>query len=45
VSMSYFNSGIGADDGSWVMRGDEEQTFSELLASDWVFRPGLVGST
>jgi hypothetical protein len=40
VSMSYFNSGVGSPDGSWELRGATEQVFAELLASDWVVRPG-----
>jgi hypothetical protein len=40
VSMSYFNSGVGAEDGAWTLSGATEATFAELLASDWVARPG-----
>lgn len=39
VSMSYFNSAVGAEDGSWELKGQTEQTFAELLAQDWVVRP------
>ncbi len=39
VSMSYFNSYLNAPDGSWELRGRTEQTFANLLASDWVVRP------
>lgn len=38
VSMSYFNSGVGAQDGSWRLSGATELAFAELLASDWVAR-------
>jgi hypothetical protein len=38
VSMSYFNSGVQSPDGSWALSGSSEQTFAELLASDWVAR-------
>jgi hypothetical protein len=40
VSMSYFNSGVGAQDGAWTLSGETEQAFAELLTSDWVVRPG-----
>jgi hypothetical protein len=40
VSMSYFNSGVGARDGSWRLTGAAEQAFAELLTADWVARPG-----
>jgi hypothetical protein len=40
VSMSYFNSGENSPDGSWVLDGEREQAFADLLASDWVVRPG-----
>lgn len=40
VSMSYFNSGVGAADGTWRLDGTTEETFAELLAADWVARPG-----
>jgi hypothetical protein len=39
VSMSYFNSGVGARDGSWRLTGATEQAFAEILTSDWVARP------
>jgi hypothetical protein len=39
VSMSYFNSGVGSEDGSWTLTGATEQAFAELLAADWVARP------
>jgi hypothetical protein len=39
VSMSYFNSGENSPEGSWELRGETEQAFAELLASDWVARP------
>jgi hypothetical protein len=39
VSMSYFNSYVGADQGDWTLTGETEDTFAELLASDWVARP------
>ena len=39
VSMSYFNSSINAEDGTWELLGETEQAFSELLAADWVARP------
>jgi hypothetical protein len=38
VSMSYFNSGVGAQDGSWRLSGATELAFAELLASDWIAR-------
>jgi hypothetical protein len=40
VSMSYFNSGADSPDGTYALRGDTQQAFAELLASDWVARPG-----
>jgi hypothetical protein len=40
VSMSYFNSGVGSQDGSWRLTGSTEEAFAELLAADWVARPG-----
>ena len=40
VSMSYFNSGVDSPDGSWALRGATEAAFAELLASEWVVRPG-----
>jgi hypothetical protein len=40
VSMSYFNSGANSPDGSWELVGDTEVAFAELLASNWVVRPG-----
>lgn len=40
VSMSYFNSGVNSPQGSVELRGGAEETFAELLASDWVARPG-----
>ena len=40
VSMSYFNSGVGAEDGSWELKDGAELAFAELLAADWVARPG-----
>ena len=40
VSMSYFNSGVDSPDGSWELRGTTEEAFAELLASEWVVRPG-----
>ena len=40
ISMSYFNSDLNAPDGSWELRGRTEQAFADLLASDWVARPG-----
>lgn len=40
VSMSYFNSGVNSPEGSVELRGGTEETFAELLASDWVARPG-----
>jgi hypothetical protein len=39
VSMSYFNSGVQAPDGTWALHGDTEAAFKELLNSDWVARP------
>jgi hypothetical protein len=38
VSMSYFNSITNSPDGSYALRGQTEQAFAELLASDWVAR-------
>jgi hypothetical protein len=38
VSMSYFNSSVGAVDGTWALSGDTQETFGRLLASDWVAR-------
>jgi hypothetical protein len=40
VSMSYFNSGVDSPDGSWALQGETERAFAELLAADWVARPG-----
>lgn len=40
VSMSYFNSGVGADDGSWELSEGMQRSFAELLAAEWVARPG-----
>ena len=37
--MSYFNSGIGSDDGTWELDGQTERAFAQLLTEDWVFRP------
>jgi hypothetical protein len=42
VSMSYFNSGVGAEDGTWTLTGSAEVAFGELLAADWVARPTRV---
>lgn len=39
VSLSYFNSGVNAPDGTLEIRGEAEATFAELLGSDWVVRP------
>jgi hypothetical protein len=39
VSMSYFNSDVHSPDGSLELSGETEETFAELLASDWVARP------
>ncbi|WP_182523398.1 hypothetical protein [Nocardioides dongkuii] len=39
VSMSYFNSGVKAPDGSLEMNRPTEQAFAELLAAEWVARP------
>lgn len=39
VSMSYFNSGFHAPDGSYALEGQSEEMFAQLLASDWVARP------
>lgn len=39
MSMSYFNSGVNAPEGSWELTGEAEAVFAELLASDWVARP------
>ncbi len=39
VSMSYFNSGVGASDGTWRLSRRMEKAFAELLAADWVVRP------
>jgi hypothetical protein len=39
VSMSYFNSHVNSPDGTWALQGETEETFAELLASDWVCRP------
>jgi hypothetical protein len=38
VSMSYYNSGVQSPDGSWALGGVTEQTFADLLASEWVAR-------
>lgn len=38
ISMSYYNSGENAPDGSWVLAGEMESAFAELLASPWVAR-------
>lgn len=38
VSMSYFNSGVNAPDGTLELQGDTERTFAELLAAPWVAR-------
>ena len=38
VSMSYFNSSVDAQGGTWALRGGTEDTFASLLASDWVAR-------
>lgn len=38
ISMSYYNSGENAPDGSWVLSGEMETTFAGLLASPWVAR-------
>jgi hypothetical protein len=40
VSMAYFNSSVGAVDGTWALSGETEQTFGRLLGSNWVARPG-----
>lgn len=40
VSLSYFNSGVNSPDGPWTLTGETERAFAELLASDWVARPG-----
>jgi hypothetical protein len=45
VSMSYFNSSVNADDGTWELYGETEEAFSELLASDWVARPPVRTTT
>jgi hypothetical protein len=42
VSMSYFNSSVNADDGTWELYGETEEAFSELLAADWVARPPVT---
>ncbi|WP_028639250.1 hypothetical protein [Nocardioides sp. URHA0032] len=39
VSMSYFNSGVHAPDGSLELHGPGERAFAELLGSPWVARP------
>ena len=39
VSMSYFNSGVHAPDGTLELSGETEQAFADLLGSDWVARP------
>jgi hypothetical protein len=39
VSMSYFNSGVHAPDGTLELSGETEQVFGELLSCDWVARP------
>lgn len=39
VSMSYFNSSVGARDGSWELTEEMERTFADLLGSAWVERP------
>ena len=38
ISMSYYNSGENAPDGSWILTGEMEQAFAELLSSTWVAR-------
>jgi hypothetical protein len=38
VSMSYFNSSVDAQGGTWALRGTAEDTFAGLLASEWVAR-------
>lgn len=43
VSMSYFNSHVNSPDGTWALDGETELAFAELLASDWVARPGAGG--
>lgn len=42
ISMSYFNSSINADDGTWELSGETEEAFAELLAADWVARPPVT---
>lgn len=38
VSMSYFNSAVDSEDGTWALSGETEEEFADLLASDWVAR-------
>ena len=38
ISMSYFNSGENAPDGSYVLAGEMESAFAGLLSSPWVAR-------
>ncbi|GAB6985669.1 hypothetical protein [Nocardioides pyridinolyticus] len=38
ISMSYYNSGDNAPDGSWALAGAMEAAFADLLASTWVAR-------
>ena len=38
VSMSYFNSSVDSEEGTWALSGETERTFAELLSSDWVAR-------
>lgn len=39
ISLSYYNSGENAPDGSWALTGLMESTFARLLASAWVAHP------
>jgi len=39
VTKVNFNSGEDSLEGSYALRGETEQTFADLLASDWVARP------
>jgi hypothetical protein len=39
ISMSYFNSHVNSPEGTWELRGQTEEAFADLLASDWVARP------